>query len=448
MARDDVGPPRSALRHCMVVYARYPLAETRVQREAEALVAGGFAVDVLCLREHGERPFERYRGVAIHRLPVRLEKRSLSRQLLSYVRFAFLAGARLARLHLRRPYTTIQIHNLPDFLVFGAIVPKLGGVPIILDLHDLMPEFFAGRFGSDARPSIARLIRWQERLACRFADHVITVSEHWRQTLISRGVPEDKCSVVMNLADEDLFTPSRSHRSPDGEFRLIYHGTVTYRYGLDLAIRAVALVKEEIPEIRLTILGMGDQMPELARLRRELGLEGFVELDEGFRLAEDLPPFIGRADLGVVPYRNDIFTDGLLPTKLMEYAAMGIPCIAARTTAIDAYFRDTMVEFFTPGDAEDLARRIRDLHGDRGRLADLGRRSWEFTHRHSWADAGAEYVATVEGLSGRSLQQVVPPDRPGNRTGRADDPQDEPNSVGFLRNSDVASQQPRSHDPR
>jgi glycosyltransferase involved in cell wall biosynthesis len=88
--------------------------------------------------------------------------------------------------------------------------------------------------------------------------------------------------VVMNLADEHLFTRPRSHRAPDGEFRLIYHGTLTYPCGLDLGMRAVALLKEEIPEIRLTILGMGHQMPELARLRRELGLEGFVELHEGF----------------------------------------------------------------------------------------------------------------------------------------------------------------------
>ena len=399
--RDAIGSHRSKPRHCMVVYARYPLGETRVQREAEALVAAGFEVDVICLREAGERPLERYRGVQIHRLPVRLEKRSLSRQLLSYVRFTLRAGARLTRLQLRLPYTTVQVHNLPDFLVFSAVAPKIRGVPVILDLHDLMPEFFAGRFGSDARRSIARLIRLQERLACRFADHVITVSEHWRQTLIRRGVPEDGSSVVMNLADEDLFSPSRSHRSPNGEFRLIYHGTVTRRYGLDLAVRAVALVKDEIPEIRLTILGSGDQMQELARLREQLDLEGIVDLDDGFRLAEDLPPIIERADLGVVPYRNDVFTDGLLPTKLMEYAAMGIPCIAARTTAIDEYFHDTMVEFFTPGDPEDLARRVRELHGNRDRLADLARRSRNFTRRHNWGDAGASYVDTIRRLGAR-----------------------------------------------
>ncbi len=74
------------------------------------------------------------------------------------------------------------MHNLPDFLVFSALPTKLRGVPVILDLHDLMPEFFAGRFGSGrAAAWIGRLVRLQERVSCRFADHVITVSEHWRR---------------------------------------------------------------------------------------------------------------------------------------------------------------------------------------------------------------------------------------------------------------------------
>ena len=389
---------RTALRHCMVVHAYYPLTETRVQRQAEALVDAGYAVDVICLRDSGERSRDRYRGVEIHRLPLGIEKASLSRQLLAYLRFLVLAGIRLTKLHLRGRYGTVQVHNLPDFLVFCALIPKLQDVPVILDLHDLMPEFFAGRFGVNDHRFLQRLVRWQERLACGFADHVITVSEHWRQTLIERGLPKDKCTVVMNVADERIFVPRAKPPSPRSEFRLIYHGTVTHRYGLDVALRALALVKEEIPAIRLTVLGRGDGMPELVDLRRRLGLEDVVDLADAFVMAEDLPSVIAGADLGVVPYRDDVFTDGLLPTKLMEYAAMGIPSIASRTTAIDAYFRDTMVEFFTPSDAEDLAGCIRRLHADPDLLAGLARGSRNFTRRYNWAETSARYVATVRRL--------------------------------------------------
>jgi glycosyltransferase involved in cell wall biosynthesis len=392
----------SDLRHCMVVHAYYPLTETRVQRQAEMLVDAGYAVDVICLRGPGERPRERHRGVAIHRLPVRLNRSSVRRQFLSYLNFLVLAAARLTRLHLRHPYQTVQIHNLPDFLVFCAAIPKLQRVPVILDLHDLMPEFFAGRFGPRGRRSLARLIRWQERVACRFSDHVITVSDHWRQKLVGRGVPEDKCSVIMNVADEGIFARRRRPPSAGRQFRLTYHGTVAYRYGLDLAIRAVGLVRDEVPEIHLLILGTGDHMPALVELRRQLGIEAQVEFREDPLPVEDLPNMILSADLGIAPYRTDVFTDEIVPTKLMEYAALGIPCIAARTTAIDAYFRDAMVEFFSPGDAEDLARCIRELRASPERCAELARRSQNFTGRYNWTRIGADYVALVRGLQSKT----------------------------------------------
>lgn len=395
-----VGDGSSGRRHCMIVYAYYPFAETRVQREAEALADAGFAVDVICTRRASEPSRERYRGVEIHRLPVRIRKTSFLRQFLGYLHFFALSTARLTELQLLRPYRSVQVHNLPDFLVLCALIPKLQRVPVILDLHDLMPEFFVGRFGSD-RATLGRLVRWQERVACRFADHVITVSEHWRQALIRRGVPEDKCSVVMNVADERIFTPRPRRPSSGGGLRLIYHGTVTYRYGLDLAVRAVGLVKPQIPDIHLTILGAGDGMPGLKALRRELGLEANVELRDEMVPAVCLPEIVASADLGIVPYRNDVFTDALLPTKLMEYAVMGVPSIAARTTAIEAYFRDSMVEFFTPGDVEDLARRIRELHADPQRRAELARASANFTRRYSWTRVGADYVSLVDRLVAR-----------------------------------------------
>jgi hypothetical protein len=73
------------------------------------------------------------------------------------------------------------VHNLPDFLVFCTFLVKLRGVPVILDLHDLMPEFYVGRFGVSKGGWLSALVRWQERQSCKFANHVITVSEHWRR---------------------------------------------------------------------------------------------------------------------------------------------------------------------------------------------------------------------------------------------------------------------------
>jgi UDP-glucose:(heptosyl)LPS alpha-1,3-glucosyltransferase len=108
---------------------------------------------------------------------------------------------------------------------------------------------------------------------------------------------------------------------------------------------------------------------------------------------------IKSADVGLAPYRKGVFTNGIVPTKLMEYAALKMPAIAARTSAIEAYFRDTMVEFFTPGDADDLARCILILYQDQARLAELVQGAATFNQRYNWEKLGSEYVHLIDRLN-------------------------------------------------
>lgn len=403
MRKEQDKQPRR--RHCMVVHAYYPLGETRVQREAEALVKHNYEVDVVCLRNKGEAPTDSFKGACIYRLPVRRYKgHGLFVQLLEYLAFLFLAIFAVSWLHGRRHYITIQVHNPPDFLVFAACVPKLFGACIILDLHDLMPEFYMGRFHPRGSSLPIRLLRLQERLSCWFANHVITVSEHWRQALIRRGVPAHKCSVLMNVADNAIFRPSAGiakRTQCKDSLRLIYHGQVTQRYGLDLVLQAMAHLRQKAPGVHLTILGRGDHMNALVCLADELKLIDRVAFHDEIRPVEELPKTILRFDAGVVPYRNDPFTDDLLPTKLMEYAALGVPAIAARTTAIASYLDETMVLFFTPDEPNDLARCILTLYSDPKRLAQLAEGIRKFNQRYDWTKMSAEYVALVERLGMR-----------------------------------------------
>jgi glycosyltransferase involved in cell wall biosynthesis len=396
-------PSRPVRRHCMVVHAYYPLGETRVERQALALRDAGVAVDVVCLRKPGEPPEEVVDGVAIHRLPVHRRKGSGTvTQFLEYLKFLVLALGRVAALHLRRRYAVVQVHNLPDSLVFAALVPRLAGAKVILDLHDLMPEFYAERFGRKPTSLAVRLIRAQERVSCAFADHIITVTELWREALLARGQPPEKISVVMNVADERIFNASVIDDGADQRsngLRLIYHGNLDRRYGLDLAVKAIDLVRRELPDVHLTLHGGGEYRETLEALIDQANLHDNIELSRDFVPTEALAKRIKAADVGLVPYRNGVFTGTILPTKLMEYAALGVPVIAARTRTIAAYFDDSMVEFFTPGDAQELAERISRLYRDRERRAELGRGISAFAERLRWRELGAEYVRLVERLS-------------------------------------------------
>lgn len=387
-------------RHCMVVDNYYP--DIRVEREARALAQRGHEVDVICLRNEGEPAVEHAGRITIHRLPVRRQRgQSLGVQLREYLSFFLRATIVVTRRHLRRRYDVVQAHNVPNFLVFSAIAPRLSGTPVILDMHDLMPEFFASRFGGRTDSLRMRLVRLEERLSAAFADHLLTVTKLWADALVERGQRPERVDVVMNLPDEELFalrTPE-VREAPD-PLVLVYHGTITHRYGIDVLLRALAAARTRRP-VKLILHGRGEYVPEVERLIGELDLATDVELSTALLPTGELAAIIGRADIGIVPNRRDVFTDGILPTKLMEYAALGVPAIVSRTGATEAYFTDEMVRYVPAGNPDALADAIVELGADPQRREAMARAAQEFSVAHRWPDEAARYVELVERLGGR-----------------------------------------------
>src|SRR5688572_23510237 len=112
----------SERRHCMVVHNYYPQREPRVEREAQALVDHGYKVDVICLRAENEPAFAVVDRVSVYRLPVKRHKGSgAAVQMLEYLTFFAMASSKLAALHRQHRYAVVQIHNLPDFLIFAGL---------------------------------------------------------------------------------------------------------------------------------------------------------------------------------------------------------------------------------------------------------------------------------------------------------------------------------------
>ena len=130
----------------MIVHSYYD-EDPRVRREAEALVARGRSVDVYGLRRPGDPAEGWLEGVRVKRLDVqRHQGAGFLVYLLEYLSFFIRATLAVTIAHPRRHYALVQVHSLPDFLVFAALPLKLVGVPVILDLHEAMTELFAMRF--------------------------------------------------------------------------------------------------------------------------------------------------------------------------------------------------------------------------------------------------------------------------------------------------------------
>jgi glycosyltransferase involved in cell wall biosynthesis len=384
---------------CMIVYSFYP-DDPRVRREAEALMDAGWKVDIICLRGDEESAVQSYQHAQVYRLScVKRRGASLSTYLAQYSKFFLLATARLVRLHMRRRYDLVQVHNMPDFLVFTALVPKMLGTHVILDIHDLVPELYAAKFVDREDHPFVRLMRWTERRSTRFAHHVITVGETFRRRLEGRSVPSERLTVVMNSADTRLFHPMKPRVPSNGDFRLVYHGGVFERYGLDVAVRAVARLKGQIPGLQFEIYGGGDALESVTQLVADLGVQDIVHLSGAIPL-EKVPDRIAGADMGVIPYRSNLFTELLYPTKAFEYIAMGIPFVMSRTSAMRELFGDIPDLFVAPDDVEGLAAHILALYHSPARRQRLLLAESEAYKPFAWDEQRRKYVTLVDRITG------------------------------------------------
>jgi len=340
---------------CMIAQSCY-VRDPRVRREAEALVAGGHEVHVIAMKEGGRPRREILHGVRVYRIPLRQRQGSALRYVVEYVAFFLSATLFLSFMHVRYRYDIIHIHNMPDLLVFSALVPKLLGAVILLDVHDPMPELVASVF--DPPQWVIRLLRWQERLSYKFPDALLTVSEPMRQRLIECGVRPEQIHVLLNLPDQKVFGGIVKQVPIEDQCTLIYAGTIAPRYGLDLAVKALDLLQIEMPDLRLRIVGEGPDTSRLKRLVAVLGLESKVYFAGSVDL-ERVCELLVASDIGISPHFDDSFWELYFSTKVVECLLAGLPVICAHTRTIAHYFDDSVLFFFQPRSVQGLVEQIR-----------------------------------------------------------------------------------------
>jgi glycosyltransferase involved in cell wall biosynthesis len=380
----------------MLLHGEYP--EPRVGSEARAAVDAGFDVDIIALRRPGEASREIVEGVRVRRLPVEHRRGAgLAGTVREYGAFTFLAALLAARLSLRRRYDVVQVHNPPDFLVLAALVPRLRGAKIVLDVHDLAPDMFAMRFeGRQGASAADRALRLVERWAARLSTAVLTVHEPYRAELAAHGIPREKITVVMNSLDERLLPAERSERRHD-RFTVFYHGTVTPHYGVGLIVEAASQLRERIPRLRVEIFGGGDAIPELESRIRTLELGNTIELGAYLPQAEVLRA-AQSASVGVVPNLPTRLNRFALSTKLLEYVVLGVPVVSADLPTIKKHFSEDEVLFFRAGDASSLAHALAEVAAEpeaAARRAAAARRRYE---NYRWERSAEAYVKVLRSL--------------------------------------------------
>lgn len=383
----------------MVVHGPYPTGEPRVEREAHAAVAAGWRVTVIATRRSGEPAEQMVEGVRIRRLAVEHRRGlGLAGVLREYVGFTIRAARELRRLE---RYDVVHVHAPPDFLVAASLGARRHGARVILDVHDLSADMFAMRFGERLAASLAdRPLQLVERLAARAADAVVTVHEQYRAELEGRGVSADKLTVLMNSVDETHLPDSvPGGTGPAEAFRVVYHGTITPPYGVDLLCRAASETAQQVRELRLELYGEGDALPAVQDLAQELGLAGRMEANGEYLGHREVLARVAGASVGVVPNRPTRLNRFALSSKLFEYVALGIPVAVADLPTLRAHFSDEEVRFFRAGDPHALSQALLEIAADpeaARRRAVAARRRYE---AYRWPTQAQRYVELLENLA-------------------------------------------------
>jgi glycosyltransferase involved in cell wall biosynthesis len=178
----------------------------------------------------------------------------------------------------------------------------------------------------------------------------------------------------------------------------MYHGSIVERNGLDLAIEALALVRERVPAAELRIYGRKTSF--LKRVIDEVRRKGLEESVHylGARRLEELVQEIAECDVGIIPNHQNAFTEINTPTRIFEYLARGKPVIAPQTPGIQDYFDQESLLFFESGNAEDLARKIEFVYSHADETMAIAKRGQQVYLAHTWSQERQTLVSLVSRL--------------------------------------------------
>lgn len=376
---------------CMLAYAQY-INDARIKSYVRTLEGQGHRVDIIALKADGEAAIEVRPSGTIFRIMDKYQGESAPLYAWAYLVFFLKAAFLLLRRSFRQRYDVVHVHNMPNLLVFAATTPKLLGARVLLDVHDLMTANYMAKFHVEEKALAVRVLKLEQRISAMFADHVFCADHNQRDYLAERcKIRREKITVLMNLPNVEMFRPVTVQKE-SGTFRIVYHGTIAYRLGIDLIVRAVTKAAGHIP-VEAWIYGAGDYLPEAIALASKLGVEDKIHFNRKFFPVEQIPEMVCGMDLGIIGNRRNLACDKyMLPVKLLEYAYLGIPVIAPRLDVIMRYFDDTMVRYYEPENVDQMADAIVALYRDREECERLSRSASRFYQKYNIAAKAELYL--------------------------------------------------------
>lgn len=375
----------------------YP-QDVRVRSEAESLARAGHTVTVLAPRAPGQPARETVAGVRVRRF--RLPQTPASR--LGFLAEYAIANARLylgGVVELLRGARVLHLHNPPDTLFGIGFIARAAGREVVFDHHDLAPELFEAKFGSDS--PLLPVLRHCERFTFRAATLTIAANESHREIAESRGgVPAERVVVVRNGPPAAAFegvVPARGGRLREPE--LLFLGSMESQDGVDELVPLLGRLaaEHELAGARLTVVGEGSRRAPLEAAALAAGLGARVRFTGRVPHAE-VPALLAGADICLDPAPPTALNERSTMIKIAEYLAAQRPVVAyplleTKRTAGNA------VAYAEPGDLGSFAAAIAALAAEPERRATLARLGAERARSLAWAASEERLLGAYAGLA-------------------------------------------------
>jgi glycosyltransferase involved in cell wall biosynthesis len=357
--------------------------DVRVENEARSLINAGHEVHLLSYTFGKLLSQEKHEEVIVHRfwIPEQVAKKMAGLiQVLPVYQVVW--KRQIKQLLKRESFDAVHIHDLA-LCMFIPWLKEQFGMIVVADMHENYPylvieqpymKTFAGRhlFGRSKWFSAEK--HWLEP-----ADKIICVAEEMRDRLSTLLSSTEKFAVVPNTirtetfasnSDETRILKARFH----GMFHLTYIGGLDPVRGIEYLIEACSLLTNDIPTLRVTLVGSGPSESSLQGMVSLMGLQEII-LFEGHKPFRSVGSYIESANACVIPHVRSEQTDNSSPNKIFQYMYYGKPVISSDCRSLEKLVRETGCGvIFHDRDGRDLASKILFLFRNPGTSEELGRK--------------------------------------------------------------------------
>ncbi|WP_026538859.1 glycosyltransferase family 4 protein [Arthrobacter sp. 9MFCol3.1] len=298
--------------------------------------------------------------------------------------------------------TTHYVNGLVVRAVAGAL-----GIPWVYEVRGQLADTWASTRGPEARQSEKyRLFQKRETEVMRDADLVLTLGRAMKANIVAAGIPDSKVIIAPNAVGGDFLAEPLDKASArrelglaeDGQFIGTVSSLVAYE-GIEDLLAAFVLLAEDMPRLRLLIVGDGSSLPALQIQAQRSGYADRIMFTG--RVPRSQTALYHQAlDVFVVPRKDLEVTRSVTPLKPVEAMASARPVVASDLPALAEIVEDRVTGFLAAaGDFAAFAGAIRDLLSDPDLAAKFGAAGRErVLQERTWAANAVALARELEML--------------------------------------------------